>query len=276
MVAPSSRPLTAALDDVAHAVLARSGERPRVAFMLGTGPGPFSEHITSRVTIAPSELPGELRFAGDTPLVCGRMQGVPVVLSGPGHAYCEGAHAAALAFPVRVLRRLGCEVLVLTAGAASLVDTVRPGDLAVLEDHLDLSATHVLRAPPDPALGPRFLDQSEPYSASLRRLAHQAARATGTSCGDAVFAAIPGPTLPTRAEARLLQAAGATLVGMSLVPDAIVGRHAGFEVLAIAAVTQSLAAPASIPDMLAAGERALPALHALLLEVCRDLAPRTA
>ncbi len=267
--------ITASIDAAAQALLDRCGHPPRAAFLLGTGHAALGEHLHDKVVIAARELPGGVRLGGDAPLLAGRLAGLPVVLTGPSQPYCEGATAEDIAWPVRVLRRLGADVLVLTAGAASLVDALAPGTLAVVEDHVDASATHVLRRPHDPAIGPRFLDQTEPYDAHLRAIAQAAARERGLACPQAVLAAVPGPALPTRAEARLLRLCGVDLVGMSLVPDAIVARHAGFAVLALTVVTQRLDTPASVPSMLAAAERALPTLHDLLLGVARLLAKET-
>ncbi len=275
MVGRAPPTLVTSIDAAAQTVLERCGQPPRVAFLLGTGHAALGEHLHDKVVIAPRELPGGVRFGGDAPLLAGRLAGLPVVLTGPSQPYCEGATAEELALPVRVLRRLGADVLVLTAGVASLVEALAPGALAVLEDHVDASATHILRRPNDPALGPRFLDQTEPYAAHLRTLAQDAARARGLACPPAVLAAVPGPALPTRAEARLLRLCGVDLVGMSLVPDAIVARHAGFAVLALTVVTQRLDTPASVPSMLAAAERALPALHDVLLGVAGLLAKGT-
>lgn len=257
----------------------RLGLQPRVVFVLGTGHEALAAHLTHAVSLAGPTLPDGVAFAHGAAVWAGHLRGVPVLLTGACPPYHEGPpeHVATrLALPLRVLRRLGADTLVLTAGVASLGETPPVGAIAVVEDHLDLSATHVLRIAPDLELGPRFLDQSEPYSRRLRDLATDAARDLGFVCPDAVLAALPGPVLPTRAESRALRALGADLAGMSLVPEAIVGRHAGFEVLALAAVTQRLDAGAtSVPALLRTVDDVAPRLTQLLLACTHALGSQT-
>lgn len=258
----------AQIDDAAQSLLDRLGRRPRAAFVLGTGHRELAEHLAQRVALAAPTLPDGVAFAHGAPLCGGTLDGVPVVVTGASLPYHEGHAAARIATPLRVLRRLGAEVLVLTAGVASLGADPEPGTIAIVEDHLDLSATHLLRTTQDTDVGPRFPDQSEPYAARLRDLAQRAAHGLGMTCPDAILAAVPGPVLPTRAECRALRHLGAHLAGMSLVPEAIVARHAGFEVLALAAVLQRLdddGEATAVPALVATADAIVPRLTALLL-----------
>jgi len=269
----------ATVADAAAALAARLPASPRAVFLLGTGPSSLARHLDDAVTIAPAELPQGVAFAHDAPLCAGILRGrvarLPVLVTGACLPYHEGHPAEALLFPLRVFRRLGASVLVVTAGAASLGDAHAIGSVAVVEDHLDLSSTHVLRAAADPDAGPRFLDQRAPYAEHLREAMRDGARALGRSCRDAVVAAVPGPVLPTRAECRALRTLGADVVAMSLVPEAIAARHAGFAVAGLTAIVQRLDqdAPAtSVPDLIAAADAVEPEVTRLLLAAADALA----
>jgi purine-nucleoside phosphorylase len=136
-----------------------------------------------------------------------------------------------------VLQALGVRTLILTAAAGGVRVTRHPGDLVCLTDHLNLIGANPLRGPNDERLGPRFPDLSEVYSARLRRLAVEEAHRLGFVLHVGVYAAVPGPSYETPAEVRMLRTLGADVVGMSTVPEAIVARHAGMDVLALAVVT---------------------------------------
>lgn len=252
------------------------GRRPRAAMLLGTGHSSIAAQLQDRVTLHADDLPSGLLFAQGTPLVFGTLENVPVVVSDAPLASYEGHNAEEVTFPVRVLRELGAEFLVLTAGAASLRQQIEPGMLAIVEDHLNFSSIHPLQGPPDEALGPRFPDMSDPYTARWRRVAAEVAREGGLPATQGVFAAVPGPSLPTRAEYRFLRTAGADLVGMSLVPEVLAAVHSGMEVLAVVGVTQLVSIetpePASIEAMLDAADLAAPRMAALLCGVLRRLA----
>lgn len=259
-------------DDAARALVARLGFAPGACILAGTGAGPLVEQLDRAVAL--DGVPG-LQFAHGVPPHGGRLRGLPVVVGGALLPYHEGHAADRIVAPLRTLRRAGAGVLVLTGGAASLAAEPAIGTVAIAEDHLDLSGRNLLREAPDPACGPRFLDQSEPYAASLRALVHRTASTLGLRCPEVVLAAVPGPMLPTRAEARALALLGARLVVMSLVPEAIAARHAGFAVLALAAVTQRLDAGSPATDVaavLAAADAVHPHVLALLLGVAEELA----
>lgn len=263
--APSHRTVAR---DVAKFVHDRTPLRPRVAMLLGSGHASIANQLKEKVVLPGDDLPGAPLHS---PLLVGLLEGVPVAVADAPLAIYEGLTATELALPVRVLKALGCEVLILTAGAASLCQQIEPGMIAVVEDHLNLSGMHPLIGPNDDQLGPRFPDMSEPYSREWQEIARDVALRAGIPCLPGVFAAVAGPSMPTRAEYRFLRQAGADLVGMSLVPETIAAVHAGFEVLALAGVTQHLSAgksaQVSIEAMIEAADLAAPRMASLLVGI---------
>lgn len=255
--------------ELAHHMLGRTQLRPRIAMLLGTGHASITNQLHEKVLFHADDLPEQL--GAGVPLAIGTFEGVAVAVADAPLAPYEGMPVSDLVFPVRLLRALGCDVLVLTAGAASLTRHMEPGSVAILDDHINLSGIHPLHGPNDDQLGPRFPDMSEPYSRRLQAIAQEAAVEAGIPCLPGVFAAVPGPNLPTRAEYRYLRNAGADIVGMSLVPEAVAAVHAGFEVLALAGVTQQVAEgqaqQASLEAMLDAADLAAPRIAALIAGV---------
>ena len=245
---------------------ARTGLRPRVAMLLGSGHASITNQLKDKVAIAGDDVPG-MPLA--SPIHVGILEGVPVAVADAPLAAYEGMSSAELAHPVRVLKALGCELLIVTGGAASLRRQIEPGAIAVIEDHLNFSDLHPLTGPNDDQLGPRFPDMSEPYAGMWIQVARDVAVKAGVPCPRGIFAAIPGPSMPTRAEYRFLRNAGADLVGMSLVHEAIAGVHAGFQVLALVGVTQQVlesdSGRVSIEAMIDAADLAAPRMATLLV-----------
>jgi purine-nucleoside phosphorylase len=254
--------------EAADHILNVTGERPRVAMLLGTGHSSIAGQLVKKHSLRPDDLPEGLRFSKDAPLLFGYFEGVPVVVSDAPLPSYEGHSAEEVTYPIPVLRALGADVLILTAAAASLSLQLEAGTIAVIEDHINLSGMHPLQRPDNDLEGPRFPDMSDPYTASWRELARRTAREIGIPCLPGVFAAVAGPSLPTRAEYRFLKRAGADLVGMSLVPEVLAAVHAGFEVLALVAVTQVVRleshVPTSIEEMLDAADVTAPRVASML------------
>jgi purine-nucleoside phosphorylase len=225
--------------DIAHFVHARTPLRPRIAMLLGSGNASIANQLKEKVVLHGDDFPGSPLHS---PLLVGLLEGVAVAVADAPFAIYEGLSAAELALPVRVLKALGCDLLILTAGAASLSQQIEPGAIAIVEDHLNFSGLHPLIGQNDDSLGPRFPDMNEPYAHEWMEVARDVALRAGIPCQAGVFAAIAGPSMPTRAEYRFLRHSGADLVGMSLVPEAIAGVHAGFQVLALVGVTQQVLA----------------------------------
>jgi purine-nucleoside phosphorylase len=252
--------------EIAQFVQSRTALRPRVAMLLGSGHASIANQLKEKVVLHGDDLPGSPLHA---PLLVGLLEGVAVAVADAPFAAFEGLSAAELALPVRVLKAIGCEVLVLTAGAASLSQQIELGTIAVVEDHLNFSGLHPLIGPNDDSVGPRFPDMNEPYAREWIELARDVANKVGIPCTPGVFAAVSGPSMPTRAEYRFLRQAGADLVGMSLVPEAIAAVHAGFQVLALVGVTQQVlpgrSTQVSIEAMIDAADLAGPRMATLLV-----------
>ena len=213
---------------------------PKVGLILGTGLGGLADAIAGRVEIPYAEIPGFPRstapgHAGR--LALGTLEGVPVVAMEGRFHYYEGYSLREVTFPVRVMKALGAETLIVTNAAGGMNPQYELADLVLIEDHINLLPDNPLRGVNDDALGPRFPDMSEPYDRRLLALARKAARDLAIPFQQGVFVAVSGPNLETRAEYRMLRGLGADVVGMSTVPEVIVARHAGLRVLGCSVVT---------------------------------------
>ncbi|MBD3235219.1 MAG: purine-nucleoside phosphorylase [Candidatus Eisenbacteria bacterium] len=225
---------------------------PRVGLILGSGLDQIAERVRDATTIAFEEIP---HFPTSTvahhsgELLAGGFAGQSVVvMKGRVHAY-EGYSLREVTFPVRVMKALGVETLVITSAVGGLHPLYREGDIVAIVDHINLMGDNPLIGPNDDALGPRFPDMSEPYDRALIERAVGAALREGVTLHRGVFAAVPGPNLETRAEYRFLRMIGADVVGMSLVPEDLVAVHAGLRVLALCVVTDMC-----LPDALQAAD----------------------
>jgi xanthosine phosphorylase len=213
---------------------------PRLGLVLGSGLGGLAEAVEDATAIPYADLPGfpvgsVAGHAGR--MVLGTLAGTPVVvLQGRAHLY-EGIPASDLAVPVRTVRALGAETLVLTNAAGSLNPQAGPGSLMALTDHINLMGANPLMGPNDDELGPRFVGLGDAYDIELRRALHEAAQAEGVELHEGVYLAVAGPSFETPAEIRAFKVLGADAVGMSTVPEVIVARHSGLRVAAVSAIT---------------------------------------
>jgi len=236
------RPAQASASTGAAAAIAERvpGFAPRLGLMLGSGLGDLADRLDDRLEIAYSELPGFHvgGLAGHAgALVLGRLGGQPVaIFSGRWHVY-EGIDGGAITTPIRTLKALGAEILVLTNAAGSLRPEAGPGSLVCLSDHINLMGFSPLVGPNDEAAGPRFPSLRAAYDPDLRARLHRAAGELGTELHDGIYLAVAGPAFETPAEIRAFRKLGADLVGMSTVPEVIAARHAGLRVAAVSAVT---------------------------------------
>lgn len=273
MVSPPDPPLRRRVKDVAQQLLEQFGQQPRVAMLLGTGHASISSRLHDKVQLHDQGL---VRLSEESHLIGGSLDGVCVVVGDPPLAPHEGFGATDVTFPVRVLQAMGVELLVLTAGAASLSRQLEAGSIAVVEDHLNFTSMHPLQGPAVAELGPRFPDMSDPYPARWRKLARDVSNEVGVTCLEGVFAAMPGPSLPTRAEYRFLRRAGADLVGMSLVPEVLAAVHCGLDVLALVGITQFVPAEngraTDIEEMLDNADLAAPRMASLLTGIVASFA----
>lgn len=236
--------LFAAVERAAGVLRDRVGQVPRVAIVLGSGLGDFAERLRDPQVVPYGELPDwpEPTVAGHAGrLVAGTVAGVQVIaLAGRVHGY-EGRAPHEVTFAVRVLARAGVRTLVLTNASGGINPSLGRGTLMVLDDHINLTGSNPLVGPNDTRFGPRFPDMSEVYSRRLRTIADEASRASGVPVAHGVYVAVSGPSYETPAEIRAFRTLGADAVGMSTVPEAIVARHMGLEVLAISCIANPAA-----------------------------------
>lgn len=269
----------ARIEEAAVDLGARIGSpTPAAAIVLGSGLGEFAATLRDAVSCAYTAIPhwppsAVVGHAGR--LVVGALRGKRVAaLSGRAHFY-EGHDLRTVTFPTRVLARLGVPVLVLTNAAGGINRDFTPGTLMLIEDHLNLMGSNPLIGPNDDRLGPRFPDMTEVYSRRLRAVATEAAQAAGVPLARGVYAALHGPSYETPAEIRYLRSIGADAVGMSTVPEAIVARHMGLEVLALSCITNPAAGVAPHPlvhdEVMAVARRVRAEFCSLLEEIVERL-----
>jgi purine-nucleoside phosphorylase len=245
----------------AEAVRARVEDRPSIAIVLGSGLGDFAYSIANAESIPYVELPHwpVSNIAGhEGRLVIGTMRNARIAaLAGRCHMY-EGHDARTVTFAVRVMGVLGVRTLILTNAAGGVNTTFAQGALMAMDDHINLTGRNPLVGENDNRFGARFPDMSEVYSKRLRRLADESARSIGLELAHGVYAALLGPSYETPAEIRYLRTIGADAVGMSTVPEAIVARHMGLEVLGLSCITN-----------MAAGVLPQPLDHSEVMETAR-------
>ena len=261
------------VDEAVAAIRARAGDTvPAVAVVLGSGLGEFASRLQDAVVMPYGELPhwpASKVIGHDGRLVVGMLGGRRVAaLSGRAHYY-EGHDLRTVTFATRVMARLGVKVLILTnaAGGINAVD-LTPGTLMVIDDHINLLGSNPLVGPNDEAFGARFPDMTEVYSTRLRGLADAVAREQKLRLGHGVYVAVHGPSYETPAEIRFLRTIGADAVGMSTVPEAIVARHMGVEVLGISCISNAAAGvlpqPLNHDEVMAVARQVRGAFAALL------------
>jgi len=230
--------------EAADAVRARIRDLPQAAIVLGSGLGELAGELTGAVSMPYGELPnwpatGVIGHEGR--LVVGQVRGRTIAaLAGRCHAY-EGHDLQTVTFAVRALGLLGVKTLILTNAAGGVNAAFLRGALMVIDDHINLMGGNPLVGDNDDRFGPRFPDMTEVYSGRLRRIADEAGAALNLTLPHGVYVALFGPSYETPAEIRYLRTIGADAVGMSTVPEAIVARHMGIEVLGISCITNMAA-----------------------------------
>lgn len=252
MSLPTDPKLAAKLEDTLKFLdVAAPGMAPEAAIVLGTGLGPLAERIEDRVVVPFDDLP---HFPGSTvaghagKMIFGKLAGRRVVaLQGRYHVY-EGFPLDVVTYPIRVFQALGAPALILSNATGGLNRNFQVGDLMIQEDFINWMFRNPLIGPNDDELGPRFVDMSQPYSPRLIELAHAVGREQRLPVRQGVYVAVSGPNFETMAELRMLARAGADAVGMSVVPEVIVAKHAGIpEVLAISCITDMATGEAGEP-----------------------------
>ena len=260
-----------AVQGAVAAIRRQSKLEPQIAIILGTGLGGLSKEIKVEATIPYEGIPGFVRSTVEThtgKLLLGTLEGKKVVaMSGRFHRY-EGYTLPEITFPVRAMRALGAKVLLVSNAAGGINRHFDPGDLMLIEDHINLMGDNPLIGPNDDSLGPRYPDMCNCYDRELRELALAIAREEKLRCRTGVYAAMTGPCLETAAEYRMLAAIGADAIGMSTVPEVIVARHAGLKVLGVSVITDRCVAdalkPADIQEIIRIAQAAEPNLTLLM------------
>ncbi len=264
-------------ESAAAFLLSQTALRPKIGLVLGSGLGAFADGLSNAVRVPYSQIPSFPRstaigHAGQ--MVIGKAGDVPVAaMQGRVHLY-EGYSAEQVAFPTRVLGRMGIRALIITNAAGGINLKYGQGALVVISDHINLQGSNPLIGPNDDSLGPRFPDMTEAYLAGYREIAHQVAAKLEIPLPEGVYAAVPGPSYETPAEIRYLRTIGADLVGMSTVPEVIMANYLGMRVLAISCVTNMAAGildrKISHEEVLETGQR----VRDTLVQFLKALLPR--
>jgi len=255
-------------------IRARTTVEPRIAVVLGSGLGGFADDFEEPVAIPYDEIPGFMRSTAQGHagrLVIGKIDGIPVLAMQGRLHYYEGYSLEEVTFPVRTFGLLGIKTLVLTNASGGINVQLSEGALMVISDHLNLMGVNPLRGPNDERFGPRFPDMSAVYSPELQELVVEEAKAIGIEVRRGIYGALSGPSYETPSEIHLLRNLGADAVGMSTVPEAIVARHMGLEVLGISCITNMAAGisdePINHEDVMATGDRVRETFTELLRRV---------
>ncbi|MBA3005182.1 MAG: purine-nucleoside phosphorylase [Proteobacteria bacterium] len=252
---------------------------PSLVIQLGTGLGGLAGQVKPNLILPYYEIPNfpcSTVSSHQGNLIIGHLHGTPVIiLQGRFHCY-EGYSSKEVAFPIRVLSLLGVRTLILTNAAGGLNPAFAPGSIMIFRDHLNLLGDNPLRGPNVDSWGPRFPDFSIPYNPELIKVALESAETCGLDkVVTGVYACIPGPSLETPAETRWLRGCGADAVGMSSIPEIIVARHAGMDVLGLSVISNvndpDKMQPIILEEIIAAAGLVEPQLERLIIEIIRRI-----
>lgn len=265
------------INDAQEAIRRHWDRKPQVAIVLGTGLGGFAREVEVEAAIDYADIPHFPRSTAISHrgrLVCGTLDGVPVIaMEGRFHFY-EGYPLKQITLPIRVFRSLGAELLVLSNACGGMNPYFACGDIMVIEDHINLIGDNPLIGINDDRLGPRFPDMCEPYDLMWVDRVRAIARRQQIEAHKGVFVAVAGPNLETRAEYRFLRMIGADVVGMSTVPEAIVAVHCGLKVIGLSVITDmclpDALRPANVEEIIRVAGEAEPKLASLVREIVRE------
>jgi purine-nucleoside phosphorylase len=244
----ANKTLSAQLSDTVAAIVSAYSAAPKVAVILGSGLGGFAEQLPTPTALKYSDLPHFPKQVGDGVsghkgqlLLSPWKDSHIVCLQGRFHYY-EGYDSHAVTYPIRLLKALGVETLIVTNAAGGINPQFRAGDLMLINDHLNLTGRNPLIGPNDDTIGPRFPDMTEAYSLDLKEKAKAIAAQHNIPLQQGVYAGLLGPCYETPAEVKMLQGLGADAVGMSTVAEVITARHAGLNIVGISCITNAAAA----------------------------------
>ncbi|MCH2180837.1 MAG: purine-nucleoside phosphorylase [Mariniblastus sp.] len=265
------------IQDCVQSIKNHWDRQARAGIILGTGLGCLVEKIEVQATIEYGDIP---HFPKSTAishkgrLICGELRGIPVIaMEGRLHMY-EGYSLKEITLPVRVMKAMGADLLVVSNACGGLNPYFALGDIMLIEDQINLMGDNPLIGINDDRLGPRFPDMCEPYSHELIEKALGVAREKDIVAHKGVFVAVSGPNLETRAEYRFLRTIGADVVGMSTVPEVIVAAHCGMQVVGFSIITDMCLPdalhPVNIDEIIQTANEAEPKLTELVLGVLPD------
>ncbi|QIG06965.1 purine-nucleoside phosphorylase [Proteus sp. ZN5] len=259
-------------------VQSKTTEKPTIGIILGSGLGPFADTLEDAVHIPYHTIPhfaasGAVGHANE--LVIGKIAGKTVIAMKGRFHYYEGVSLDEVTFPVRVMKALGVEKLIITNACGAVNTEFNPGDLMLITDHINLTANNPLIGPNNPELGVRFLDVSEVYNKAMRQIVLDIAKEQDITLRQGVYAWWTGPTYETPAEIRMIRTLGADAVGMSTVPEALIARHSGIDTIGISCLTNMacgiLEQPLSHDEVIETAERVKSTFLKLISEVISRL-----
>jgi len=269
------------IDRTADAVRSKINIQPRIGIVLGSGLGSLADSVEQAVHIPYDQLPGwpvSTVKGHSGRLVVGQLEGQKVLVQQGRVHYYEGYSMAQVTLPIRVMQRLGIELLIVTNAAGAVNPGYEPGSLMLIADHLNLmgmAGESPLRGPNLDSFGPRFTDMSQAYERDLRSLARQVASREGLTLHEGVYAGLAGPSFETPADLRFLRAVGVDAVGMSTVPEVAVARHGGTRVLGISGISNKANLDGDTltthEEVLEAGNKIVPQLLVLVRGVLQNL-----
>ena len=270
--------LTQRLAETSAFIKSKTRVVPYIGYLTGTGLGESARSMTLDTSIEYTDIP---HFPLSTVqshkgrFLVGELNGCPMVaLQGRFHLY-EGYSPLEVSYPIRLMQQLGVKILVLSNAAGGLNPKFNPGEIMLISDHINLTATNPLVGPNDDRLGPRFPDMSHAYHPGLIAVAEKAARTAKIKCQKGIYAGLTGPALETPAEVKFLQAIGAEAVGFSTVQEVIAAVHGGLRVLGLSTITNvhnpADPVPASVEDIIAVAQEAAPSLEKILKGVAKKI-----
>ncbi|MDZ7772618.1 MAG: purine-nucleoside phosphorylase [Balneolaceae bacterium] len=265
-------------DEALEYIRQQTKMRPDYMLILGTGLGQLADEMEVAMSVTYDDIP---HFPVSTVeshagrLIFGKLGGKEIVAMQGRFHYYEGYTMQQIAFPVRVLKSLGCGTLMVSNACGGMNPNYRRGDIMLINDHINLLGDNPLIGPNDDELGPRFPDMSRPYTERLREIAENVALEKGIRMHEGVYVALSGPMLETRAEYRFLRQIGADVVGMSTVPEVIAAVHMNMEVLGMSVITDECfpdaLEPVDIEDVLEAAGMAEPKMTQVIIGVLEKL-----
>lgn len=266
------------MEEAAADIRQRARTVPQIGLVLGSGLGVLAEEVQDAVKVPYGEIahfPVSTVEGHAGQFVFGRFADKEVaVMQGRFHYY-EGYSLEQVTFPVRVMKKLGIDTIVVTNAAGGINPDWEPGDLMLIRDHINLTGQNPLIGPNEAELGPRFPDMSDAYNRELRETAKRVAERVGIRLREGVYVGLAGPSYETPAEIRMLRMLGGDAVGMSTVPEVIAAKHMGMKVLGISCISNMAAGildrPLSHDEVMETAERVKAAFGGLVREIVREL-----